>query len=127
MNELTINALVCANSVLIPAQADEYSLNGLKDLAASISDVRQYYNQSLSIAGILFCRFNARSNLGKESVQIAEQLAQALNTVVFKPPIRETVAVKEAQAQHKSIFEYAPAQKAAQDYKAFTDELLSRI
>ena len=111
---LTVNALTACNSIIIPAQ-----------LANTMRSVRKYCNPNLQIEGILLTRYNSRSVLSKEVAELANQLAKKLGTRLFKSTIREGVAVKEAQISQKSIFEYAPQAKVAQDYKAFIEELLS--
>ena len=113
------------NSIIIPAQADIYSLQGIEQLANTMRSVRKYCNPNLKIEGILLTRYNSRSVLSKEVAELANQLAKKLGTRLFESTIREGVAVKEAQISQKSIFEYAPQAKVAQDYKAFIEELLS--
>lgn len=122
---LTVNALTACNSIIIPAQADIYSLQGIEQLANTMRSVRKYCNPNLKIEGILLTRYNSRSVLSKEVAELANQLAKKLGTRLFESTIREGVAVKEAQISQKSIFEYAPQAKVAQDYKAFIEELLS--
>ena len=119
---LTINALTACNSVIIPAQADIYSLQGIEQLAGTIKPVKKYCNPSLKISGILLTRYSPRAVLSRE---IAEQLAARLKTKVFKTAIRENISVKEAQISQQSIFDYAPNSNAAKDYTAFIDELIS--
>lgn len=120
---LTVNALTAADSVIIPAQADVYSLEGIADLEETIEPVRKYCNPSLTIAGILLTRYNGRSILSREVTTLAEQLAQRLGTKVFKTTIREGVAVKEAQISQQSLFTYAPTANVTEDYRAFIKEL----
>ena len=122
---LTINALTACNSVIIPAQADIYSLQGIEQLAETIKPVRKYCNPSLTIAGILLTRYSPRAVLSREVAEIADQLAQRLGTKVFRTTIRENISVKEAQISQTSLFDYAPNSNAAKDYQAFIEELLT--
>lgn len=124
---LTINALTAANSVIIPAQADIYSLQGIEQLNETIKPVRKYCNRGLKIEGILLTRFNARSILSREVAELAEQLAAKLNTKLFTTRIREAIAVKEAQISQQSLYSYAPKSNAAIDYLSFIDELLKGV
>lgn len=123
---LTINALTACHSAVIPAQADIYSLQGINQLYTTIDTVRKYCNPSLSIKGILLTRYSARSILSRELAEVIEQTAQRFNTQLFSTPIRETVAVREAQASQQDIYSYAPKSNAAADYTAFVAELLER-
>lgn len=124
---LTVNALTAANSVIIPAQADIYSLEGIEDLQETIQPVRKYCNPTLEIQGILLTRYSPRSILSRDVTTLAEQLAEQLETSLFKATIREAVAVKEAQISQQSLFTYAPNAKVTEDYKAFIEEFLERI
>lgn len=124
---LTVNALTAANSVIIPAQADIYSLEGIEDLQETIQPVRKYCNPSLEILGILLTRYSPRSILSREVTTLAEQLAEKLETTLFKSTIREAIAVKEAQISKQSLFTYAPKAKVTEDYTAFIEEMLERI
>lgn len=121
---LTVNALTCCNSVVIPAQSDIYSLQGIEQLADTINPVKKYCNPNLKVAGILLTRYNSRYILSKEVAELAEQLADRLGTKLFKPTIREAITIKEAQISQKSIFDYAPKAKVTEDYKAFIEEFL---
>lgn len=121
---LTINALTACNSVIIPAQADIYSLQGIEQLIETIKPVRKYCNPELAIEGILLTRYNYRLVLTKDITSYMQQLASRLETKVFDRPIREGIAVKEAQISQKSLFEYAPKANVTADYIAFIDELL---
>ena len=121
---LTVNALTACHSIIIPAQADIYSLQGIEKLAETIKPVKKYCNPSIFIEGILLTRYSPRSVLSREVAEIAGKLADKLGTKVFKTTIREAIAVKEAQISQQSLFEYAPKAKVAEDYRAFIEELL---
>lgn len=124
---LTINALTACDSVIIPAQADIYSLQGIEQLAETMKPVKKYCNPALSIEGILLTRYSPRSILSREVAELADQLAVRLESRLFKATIRDAVAVKEAQISQESIFNYAPKAKVTEDYKAFIEELLDSV
>lgn len=111
-----------AQKVVVPAQADLFSLEAIKELSGTIEAVRDY-NKELEVAGILLTRYQPRSILTQELTELIEDTAKSLNTKVFKRAIREAVAIKEAQAMHQDIFTYAPKSKVAGDYEAFIKEL----
>lgn len=121
---LTINALAACTSVIIPAQADVYSLQGIERLAETIQLVRRYCNPALNIEGILLTRYSPRSVLGREIAEMAGQLAEKLGTKLFKVTIREAIAIKESQISQQSIFAYAPKSNVTADCSAFIEELL---
>lgn len=121
---LVTNALTAADSVIIPAQADIYSLNGIADLIDTIKPVKKYCNPTLQIEGILLTRYAARSGFNTELMEIAESLASNLKTKVFRATIREAIAVKKAQASQQSIYDYDRTAKVTEDYTAFINELI---
>lgn len=123
LSVLTINALTAADSLVIPVQADLFSLEAVKEMAGTISSVRKYTNQSLRIEGLLLCRFQGRSILSRNCADSFDALAKTMGTKVFKTRIRESISIKEAQAVSQDIFSYAPRSNGAKDYEAFCKEL----
>ena len=122
-----MNALTAASWVVLPAQADAYSLDGVTDLAATIQAIREYTNPDLKIAGILLTRYNPRTSISKIIHEDAEAMAAELDTKVFRAWIREATVIKEAQAVKQPIFAYAPSSKVAYDYRFFIEELMEGI
>lgn len=124
LNVLTVNAYTVADRVVIPMVPEILSLQGIVQLKETIDTVKLYYNQSLTIEGILLTRYNSRMNLSKDVEEIAKIIAAQLGTVVFDARIRSCIAVAEAPAHCLSIMDYAPRSTAARDYDHFIDELL---
>lgn len=123
---LTINALTASDGVIIPAQADIYSLQGIENLEETIKAVKKYCNPNLKIEGILLTRYNPRTILSREVSEMAEKLAEKLETKLFKAKIRDAVAVKEAQISQESLFKYAPKSNVTKDYESFINEFLDK-
>lgn len=123
---LTVNALTACTSVIIPAQADVYSLQGIEQLGETVSAVKKYCNSGLYIEGILLTRYNPRSVLSRDILSFMEQMAARLETKVFNAKIREAVSVREAQMLRQDIFSYAAKSNVAADYSTFIDELLMK-
>lgn len=121
---LTINALTACDSVIIPAQADIYSLQGVEQLAETMKPVKKYCNPALTVEGILLTRYSPRSVLSREVAELAGQLAGKLGTKLFKTTIREAIAVKEAQISQQSLYTYAPKANVTEDYNRFIAELI---
>lgn len=121
---LTTNALTACRGVVIPAQADVFSLQGIGQLNETIRAVRAHSNPLLKVLGIALTRFNKRTIISREIAEALETTAETLNTKLYKSRIRECTALKEAQAMRKSIFEYAPKSNAAKDYSALAIEIM---
>ena len=124
---LTINALTCADNVVVPAEADVYSIEAVGQLSNTINAVKQYTNKDLSIVGILLTRYSGRAIISKALKDMIDTTAQCLNTKLFDAKIRECIAIKEAKAQKQDIFSYAGSSNAAIDYGAFVAEYLENI
>lgn len=121
---LTVNALTACGGVIIPAQADIYSLQGISQLNNTLLTVKRYCNPDLSILGIVLTRYNGRAIIRREVAEMLEQTARGLNTKLYRSRIRECTALVEAQATKQNIYSYAPKSNAAADYKALVAEIL---
>ena len=124
---LTVNALTAADGVIIPAQADIYSLQGIGQINDTIRAVKKYCNPGLQILGILLTRYTGRAVLSREIRATMEEAAAQLNTQLYSTAIRECVALREAQGRQEDIFTYSPRSNAAKDYDAFIDEVLHQL
>lgn len=120
---ITVNALTAADRVIIPAQADDYSLEALARLRETIETVKTYCNPALTVDGILLTRYNGRAVISREIADMMQGEAEALGSRIYKTRIRECTAVKEAQAVRDDIYSYSPRCNAAKDYKAIVDEM----
>lgn len=123
----TVNALTAAQSVVIPAGADVYSLEGIEDLMETIQPVKRYCNPALRVEGVLLTRYNPRSVLTRDVTILAQRQAAKLGTILFKATIREAVAVRESQISRQNLFQYCPRANVTGDYKNFIEELLERM
>ena len=121
---LSVNALTVAHRVVIPAQADVFSLEAIRQLYNTISQIQKYTNKELQIAGILLTRYNNRNILTQNLTEVLTDTAKQLKTKIFKNTIREAVAMREAQAKHQDIFTYAKSSGVASDYMGLVGELM---
>ena len=124
INILTLNALVSANEVIIPAQAEVFALRGIEGFMQTVEVVKSKYNKGLKVNGILLTRFNAAASLRQKIVTNLEEVAAKHKTKIYAARIRENVAICEAQATRNNLFNYAPKSKGAIDYNAFIEEVL---
>lgn len=124
LGTLTLNALTASDFVIVPCEADLYSLQGLTDLAETIEAVRAGTNKKLKTLGILLTKHSTRYTLSKELQETLEQLTTAFNTRVFDTYIRYSQKCREAQFKPQGLLKYAPRSTVTQDYRALTDEIL---
>ncbi|WMJ24225.1 ParA family protein [Paludicola sp. MB14-C6] len=122
---LTVNAFTAANGIIIPMNADIFSLQGIAQLSETVDKVRNYCNPNLKLEGIVLTKFNKNTVLSKDILGTAQLIAQELHTHLFVSTIRSSVAIMEAQTNQQSIYEYAPNNNAVMDYKSLVEEMLS--
>lgn len=122
LNILLANALIAADVVIIPLTADMYALQGLYQLKQSIQDA-QKINPGLKIGGVVFTRHNTRTILARDLTDVITDKCRELDIPTYKTTIREAVAVREAQTQRMSLFDYAPRAKVTADYKQLIKEI----
>ena len=121
---LTINILTAADSVIIPALADVFSLQGVGQLYMTIQTVQANSNPKLRIAGIVLSRHTDRLLLNREMKEMLRNTAEQMHTKVFESVIRESVIVRESQAMRQSIFKYSARSRQTEDYDRFALEYL---
>jgi chromosome partitioning protein len=117
---LTLNALVAANEVIIPVQAHYYAIEGLKQLLDTMQIVRQRFNYTLRILGLLLTFLEERTRL---SSQVEEQMRNFFGRLVFNTVIHRSIRLAEAPGAGEPILTYAPYHRATAEYKALADEI----
>lgn len=120
---ITINALVAADSVLIPVEAAYLPVKGLQQLIKTIGRVHRKLNPMLSIMGILFTKVDRRTNFARD---IAEQIREVYGNQIhiFENCIPLSVRAAETTAEGKSIYLHAPKGIVAEGYRYLTEEVL---
>ena len=120
---VTVNALVCADSVLIPVQAAFLPVKGLQQLIKTIYTIRKRLNPALNIEGILLTMVDNRTNYAKE-VSVEVNNAYGKTIPVFQMEIPLSVRVAESSSTGTSIYDYDPAGKASLAYRLLTEEIV---
>jgi chromosome partitioning protein len=120
---LTINALVAANSVLVPLQCEFFALEGLSLLLKTIEQVRVSLNPALTINGVLLTMFDTRNNL---SEQVADDVRDYLGDKVFETVIPRNVRMSEAPSHGKPALLYDHRCVGSQAYIKLAREILGR-
>lgn len=121
---LTINALVAANWLLVPVQAEYYALEGLGQLMEVFQKVRQTMNPDLNLLGVLVTMFDSRTSLAE---QVVAELQKFFGDSVFKTHIPRNVKVAEAPSYGLPVSEHDKWSKGARAYKQVTKEVISRV
>ena len=120
---LTLNALVAANSVIIPIQCEYFALEGLGKLLNTIKRVQKIHNPNLDIEGLLLTMFDRRLRL---SNQVVDEVRKHFSTMVFETIIRRNTRLGEAPSYGESIIAYDATSKGAVNYLNLAQELLKK-
>ncbi len=120
---LTVNALVAANSVMIPMQCEYYALEGLTSLLDTIERIQESVNPELEIEGLLRTMYDSRNNLSNE---VSQQIIEHFKSKVFMTVIPRNIRVAEAPSFGQSAIEYDALSKGAMAYKGLAGELVKR-
>jgi chromosome partitioning protein len=123
LNMLTVNALVAADSVIIPMQCEYYALEGLTALVGTIEQIRTMVNPALEIEGILRTMFDPRNNLANE---VSAQLITHFGERVFRTIIPRNVRLAEAPSFGRPVLAHDPDSRGALAYLALAGEMLRR-
>ncbi len=118
---LTLNALIAADSVLVPIQCEFFALEGVSELMDTIDRIREAFQHPLAIEGILLTMFDDRTNLTR---QVAADLREFFKDEVFRTVIPRSVRLAEAPSFGKPILTYDPRSKGAESYIKLAKEIL---
>ncbi|MDO5445496.1 MAG: ParA family protein [Eubacteriales bacterium] len=120
---LTVNALVAADSVLIPMQCEYYALEGIADLMTSIKLCKKRLNPRLEIEGILLTMYDSRANL---TIQVANELRRFMPERVYSTVIPRSVRLSEAPSHGIPGVLYEKTNRGSRAYMEFAKEFLSK-
>jgi chromosome partitioning protein len=118
---LTLNALVAADSVLVPIQCEFFALEGVSELMDTIDRIRDSFQHKLALEGILLTMFDDRTNLTR---QVAADLKEFFGRQVFRTVIPRSIRLAEAPSFGKPILGYDPRSRGAESYIKLAKEIL---
>jgi chromosome partitioning protein len=120
---LTLNALVAADRLLVPMQAEYFALEGISELVHTLERVRAAFNPGLEIEGVLLTMYDDRTNLAQ---QVTENLREFFKDKLLKTVIPRNVRLAEAPSYGKPVLLYDPRSRGSESYRELADELLRR-
>ena len=123
LSMLTINAMTTADSVLVPIQCEYYALEGLSQLIHTVKLVRDRLNPKLTIEGVVFTMYDARTNL---SLQVVENVKDNLEQTIYKTIIPRNIRLAEAPSYGIPINKYDPKSAGAEGYLRLADEVIDK-
>ena len=120
---LTLNALVAADTLLVPMQAEYFALEGISELMETLDRVSQAFNPGLALEGVLLTMWDERMNL---SQQVAHDLRGFFGDKLFTTRIPRNIRLAEAPSHGTPVVLYDPKSRGAEAYKALASEILGR-
>lgn len=120
---LTVNALTCCDSIVIPIQCEFYALEGLTQLMNTIKLVKKHLNSALDIEGVVLTMKDSRSNL---ITQVGNEIKTFFGKKVFETAIPRNIRLAEAPSHGAPIGVYDSSSKGAKAYLALAEEILQR-
>ncbi|MCI1959020.1 MAG: AAA family ATPase [Clostridia bacterium] len=123
LNLITINALTASDTVLVPIQCEYFALEGLEQLMYTISLVKKRLNSRLSLEGVVFTMYDARTNL---SMEVVEEVKQELKSNIYKTIIPRNVRLGEAPSHGLPITMYDNRSKGAESYRLLAEEVIEK-
>lgn len=123
LSMLTINAMTTADSVLVPIQCEYYALEGLSQLIHTVELVRDRLNPQLTIEGVVFTMYDARTNL---SLQVVENVKDNLDQTIYKTIIPRNIRLAEAPSYGMPINKYDPKSAGGDSYMRLADEVMEK-
>jgi chromosome partitioning protein len=123
MSLLTYNALLCASELLMPIGMDTMALAGARQTLDGVNEIRSLWpDRKLTLAAVVPTNVNIKTHAGRSTLE-ALTADPEMGKVLFARGIRQCIDLTYAAAAHQTIFEYAPASRAAEDYAALIDSL----
>src|SRR4051812_49091553 len=127
MTALTMNALVAADSLLVPTQLDFLSVAGLAVLMETVEEVRQYDNPELRYLGIVGTQVDARTRHAREiRAQLVDLFGRGTSGVLCGSTIRQSTHVRDAHMARLAIGQFSPAHAVSRDYRELAHEIAVR-
>jgi chromosome partitioning protein len=123
LNMLTLNAMVAANSILIPMQCEYYALEGLTALMSTLKSIKDTVNPDIYLEGILRTMYDDRSRLTKD---VSEQLIEYFGDKVFRTCIPRNIRLAEAPSHGMPVLMYDKTSRGAMAYLALAGELIRK-
>lgn len=119
---ITLNALTMCDTVLIPIQCEYYALEGLSQLVSTLRTVKQKYNPTVEIEGVLLTMYDGRLNL---TMQVLEEVKKFFQKKVYKTTIPRNVRLSEAPSFGQPVMYYDRGSRGAKAYLELAEEIIS--
>ena len=124
MGMLTNNAIVASDHLIIPIEAELFSMAGIDGLLEHINEMKEDFTLNFNILGAFMTKYDSRNGISKE---VLEEVTKIFGEKLFPVLIRKNVAVADAQANGEDVFSFSRKSNSALDYGTLTTQIINRI
>lgn len=124
INHITYAFLCAVDYLLIPTEAEMFSLDGVSELYRTLTSIQDEENAGLKALGILICKYQPRRVLTKEAEEVLGEAAKLFKSIVFDTKIKFSVDIPSAQALRMNVLEYRPKCEVSEQFLALADEVI---
>ncbi len=125
LGNLTLNALVASDYVLIPCEMSVLAFEGVTDLLDTLHEVTERVNRDLKVLGVLFTRVDGR-NINMNEL-IVDNMKKFFNGQIFRTQVAINTAINKAQLEGRPVFHFSPASTGALHYQSLAGEVIARL
>lgn len=125
LDSIIINTLVAADAMLVTLSPGEFAYDGMQRILSAMRAAQRNYRSEITLGGIVMSMVNDRTKVYQQTMELLTE--DQLLPSAFTTNIRICEAFKQAEAEHKTIFEFAPRSKGALDMSALTEEIIDKI
>ncbi|MCA9562795.1 MAG: ParA family protein [Myxococcales bacterium] len=125
LGNLTLNALVAADWVLVPCDASPLAVQGVSDIVHTMATINDRLNRGLDLLGIVLTRIDGRTTTVNQAV--VDELKDDFGDLLFTSSIGVNTTISKAQFEGRSLFDFSPDDRAAKQYKQVSDEVVERL
>lgn len=130
LNQVTLSALVATNYLIIPTEAERFSIDGVRQIIDTVNKVKsnKRLNPDLKVMGLLITKYSGRRIMTKNAEKTLDRVAKEyLNSKVFQTKISYLSDIPYSQAEGLSVKDYKEKSKSAKEYEALVDEILKEV
>jgi chromosome partitioning protein len=121
---LTDNAIIASDSIVIPVEAAQFSINGVTGIVEYLNNLKYHHDLDIELTGAFMAKYDERKSI---TVAVNEQARKIFGNTMFNTVVRINTAIEQAQADGEDIFTYSKDSNSALDYADLSEELLKRL
>lgn len=128
VNQVTMAALIAVNYLIIPTEAEKFSIDGVKEIIETVRSVKSELNQDLTVLGLLITKYQGRRIMSRNAEQLLATVAKNyFDSKLFKVRISFMSDIPYSQANNQCVSDYKPKSKSAKEYLELAEEIMKEV